>query len=104
LQTLDHAFTGLTKVIGHDGQSLVETLGVEPRLSDPWRELLRHIDEEMLMWRRTFEKVHGSRASSSVEHAEVDETEDTDPYAGSEDEPEDNWDHGDTKTADEVAA
>jgi hypothetical protein len=49
LQSVDHSFAALTKVVGDDGQSLVEMRGVEPRLTDAWRELLRRVDEEMVI-------------------------------------------------------
>jgi hypothetical protein len=53
LQTLDGAFTALTKAVGDDGRPLVDTQGVEPRLASPWRDQLRGIDEELVVWART---------------------------------------------------
>ncbi len=92
LQTLEHAFEGLTKVVGDDGQPLIETQGVEPRLAGPWRELIGRIDEEMVVWARAFRKAHGSKVSPSVERqVDDEEDEDADPYAERED--QDGWDH-----------
>lgn len=104
LQALEHAFDGLTKVTGDDGQALIETHGVEPRLSEPWRELIGRIDEEMVVWARTFRKAHGAKAKPSVEREEHVEPEDEDPYAESSEEAEDHWDRSEASTEGEVAA
>jgi hypothetical protein len=105
LQALDHAFDGLTKVTGDDGQPLIETRGVEPRLSEPWRDLLGRIDEEMVVWARAFKKAHGARVSSSVEREEHDETAEADPYAeAGEEAAEDGWDRAETAPEDQAAA
>ncbi len=56
LRNLEHGFAGLTTVAGDDGQPIVEARGVEPRLSDPWRQVLRRIDEEMVVWARYVQK------------------------------------------------
>jgi hypothetical protein len=105
LQALDHAFDGLTKVTGDDGQPLIETRGVEPRLSEPWRDLLGRIDEEMVVWARAFKKAHGTRVSSSVEREEYDETAEADPYAeAGEEGAEDGWDRVETTPEDQAVA
>ena len=103
LGALEHAFDGLTKVTGDDGQPLIETRGVEPRLSEPWRELLSRIDEEMIVWARAFKKAYGTKASPSA--GRDDEAEDADPYAENGDETEDNWDRPEERmTKGEVTA
>lgn len=99
LQALDHAFTGLTKVIGDDGQALVEVRGVEARLSDPWRELLSRIDEEMVVWARTCRKIYGAKAGASPERGYGEATDETDPYAENGNEIEEDWDRGETVIA-----
>lgn len=101
LDTLDHAFTGLTKVIGDDGQPLIEARGVEPRLTDPWRRLLARIDEEMVIWARTFRKAYGVKPPVSAEGEDAEEPEDADPYAQAED---DDWDRAETAAERDVAA
>lgn len=100
LQTLDNAFAILTKVVGDDGQPLVESRGVEPRLTVDWRKTLGRIDEEMLIWARTFRKTYGAKSGVSVEREEAEESDDADPYAGREDDPEEEWDHHETAAAD----
>lgn len=81
LQSLDHAFTKLTKVVGDDGQALVETRGIESRLTDPWRDLLKRVDEELVVWSRTFRKTYGIKPPPSSEHDYDEEVEEADPYA-----------------------
>jgi hypothetical protein len=104
LQALENAFDGLTKVSGDDGQPSIESRGVEPRLSEPWRELLGRIDDEMIVWARAFKKAHGTKASPSAGREANDEAKDADPYAEAEDEAENNWDRPETVAEGEVAA
>ena len=94
LHGLDVAFDGLTKVFGDDGQPFVDFRGVEPRLTDPWRELLNRIDEEMVVWARTFRKRHGTVASVS-DRSIIDDVEGVDPYAENGDGEVDDWAQGD---------
>lgn len=89
---VDAAFTGLTKVVGDDSQPIVEARGVEPRLTDSWRELLSRIDEEMVVWARTFRKTHGTKSVAAAAHRDDDDVEDTDPYADVGE--EDDWGRG----------
>lgn len=104
LEALEHAFDGLAKVAGDDGQPLIETRGVEPRLSEPWREVLRRIDEEMVVWARAFRKAHGTKVTPSVEREENGEAEDADPYAATVEEAEDSWDRSEAMAEGQVAA
>lgn len=104
LQALDSTFTVLTKVVGNDGQPLVESKGVEPRLTEAWRDTLGRIDEEMLIWARTFRKAYGSKSGVSLEREEAGETEEMDPYARREDDAEDEWDRRETAGDNEMPA
>jgi hypothetical protein len=99
LQALDYAFSGLTKVVGDDGQPLVDARGVEARLTDPWRESLKSIDEEMVVWSRTFRKVYGTKAAPAPGPDYGEEVDDADPYAGNGAEVEETWDHSETEAA-----
>ncbi len=81
LQAFDHAFANLTKVVGDDGQALVETRGIESRLTDPWRASLKRIDEELVVWSRTFRKTYGIKPPPSPEREYDEEVEEVDPYA-----------------------
>ena len=79
---------------------------MEPRLSEPWRELLGRIDEEMIVWARAFKKAHGTKVNPSSGREEHDEAEDADPYAETADgaETEDNWDRPETMAEGNVTA
>lgn len=103
LQALEHAFAGLTRVSGDDGQPIVETRGVEPRLTDPWRDQLKGIDEDLVFWARTFRKVYGAKAGASVELADGEGVEEVDPYAQNGDDAEEGWDQPGPTIEDEVA-
>jgi hypothetical protein len=96
LQALERAFTGLTKVVGDDGQPLVESRGVEPRLSDDWRTLLKRVDEEMGFWTRTFRRVIGAKPASLVESEDIGDAEDTDQHAEDEEDDTNDWQHSQT--------
>jgi hypothetical protein len=85
LQTLDQVFTSLTKVAGDDGQPLVETRGVEPRLTDSWRSLINRVEEELIVWTSTFRRVHGTKIGLPVASESSDEEDDIDPYEQEED-------------------
>jgi hypothetical protein len=81
LQSMDEAFNALCKVLGDNGQPMVEVRGVEPRLTESWRDLLRRVDEEMVVWARTFRRVYGTKVGSIDDQQEHNEPEDDDPYA-----------------------
>jgi hypothetical protein len=85
IHQLEQAFIGLSGVFGDDGQPVVEAQGVEPRLTDSWRGLLSKIDEELVVWARTFRRTCGTRPTVVTLDEEEDE-EEVDPYADAEDE------------------
>ncbi|MDX8457856.1 hypothetical protein [Mesorhizobium humile] len=100
---VDQAFADLTKVLGDDSQPLVEARGVEPRLTEAWRDLLRRIDEEMVIWARTFRRAYGTKASPLVDRDEDEEVEDSDPYADVGDDAEDELERQETSSKTDVA-
>lgn len=82
LGEVDTAFNALTAVQGDDGQPLVDAQGVEPQLTDVWRELLSKLDEEMVVWTRTFRRAYGTKAVAPANgDFDGEEPEDVDPYA-----------------------
>ena len=99
LLALDQAFAALTKVVGDDGQKLVDARGVEPRLIEPWRASLKEIDEGMLGWSFTYRRTYGAKSSPLPERAPAEEVDEADPYAGTDSEVEDDWDRGDAAAA-----
>jgi hypothetical protein len=76
---------------GDDGRPLVEASGVDRKLAEIWRDQLKHIDEELLMWGRTFQRRYRSTAQSAElpVHADEDsaDNQEVDVYADAE-----NWD------------
>jgi len=79
---LDQSFTALTDVRGDDDQPLVDSRGVELRLCESWRDLLRKVDEEVVVWTRTFRKTYGSAPNPSSLRSDDDENDDdADPFA-----------------------
>lgn len=90
LSEVDNAFNALTAVTGDDGQPLVDAQGVEPRLTDSWRELLSKLDEEMVVWARTFRRAYGTKAVVPVNgDFEGEEPEEIDPYADADEQADD---------------
>ncbi len=59
MHELLRCFEELQCVVGDDGQPVVDGRGVEMRLTDPWRDTLRAVDEELLLWSRVFRRRHG---------------------------------------------
>jgi hypothetical protein len=90
---LNQSFEALTKVTGDDGQPIVDARGVEVRMTESWRQLLRRIDEEVVIWTRASRRVYGTKTSASGRDFEEDsDADDSDPYA----------DAGDDEGADEL--
>jgi hypothetical protein len=87
---LDQSFETLTKVVGNDGQPIVDSRGVEVRLTESWRDLLRRVDEEVVIWARAYRKMYGTKAVVSDGDIGDDESEDFDPYADVDHDPR--WD------------
>jgi hypothetical protein len=92
---MERAFAVLVQVMGDDGQPIVEARGVEPRLTEARRDLVNRIDEEMVIWGRTYRRTYGTKAALMPLVADDEEPEDTDPYAHAD---EDDWDHTDAPT------
>ena len=99
LQALDQAFDALIKVVGDDGQKLVDARGVEPRLVEPWRDSLKRIDEGMLVWSFTYRRVFGTKSSPSPERNRAEDVNEIDPYAENDTEVEDGWDRSEVSAA-----
>jgi len=86
---LDQCFETLSKVVGNDGQPIVDARGVDLRLTDSWREILRRVDEETVIWARSFRKMYGTKVDAVESRVEDEESgEDLDPYADVDDESE----------------
>lgn len=81
-EELDHCFDALSKVVGDDGQPIVDARGVDLRLTETWREILRRVDEDAVIWARSFRKMFGTKIDVTEARSEGEENvEDLDPYA-----------------------
>ncbi len=78
------AFEALGKVAGDDGRPSVEVKGLDSRDCKAWRDLIAQMDEEFVVWSRTFRRVHGvdtarpAPAMAEAEDAEADDLADDD--------------------------
>lgn len=61
---LRESFEAIGAVIGNDGRPVVETEGADLASCAAWRGTLRKIDEELIVWSRTFQRVHGTGQAS----------------------------------------
>lgn len=75
VQTLRTAFAAIGQVIGDDGRPLVEARGAEPLACGEWRSGLRNIDDELIIWSRTFNKAFGSKPEPRLDQFEADDDE-----------------------------
>lgn len=91
VEALEKAFVDVAAVVGDDGRPLVDTRGADPRSCSAWREQLDKIDEELIVWSRTFKRVYGSSAEVSVRTRDGD---DADSFEDAEDDVEtrNGWD------------
>jgi hypothetical protein len=94
MQSLQTAFDAIGRVVGDDGRPLVDARGADPRDCEEWRKRLRDIDDELIVWSRTFKKAYGSRPEPSVSEIEADD--DDFESEESEDEDYDVVDHAET--------
>ena len=93
VDALDRAFMEVAAVCGDDGRPLVESRGSDTKLCSAWREQLRKIDEELVVWGRTFKRVYGIATHVSEQQDHVDH-DDADPFDGADEDvdAQDGWD------------
>jgi hypothetical protein len=92
MEHLTMAFQAVAAVVGDDGRALVETSGVDRKQTTAWRDQLSQIDEELVMWGRTFQRLYAASTPPDYGHfhSDTDPLEvDTDVYAEAED-----WESG----------
>ncbi len=89
LSSVEEAFEALSSVLGDDGEPLVDAQGVEPRLIESWRGMVSKLDEEFVIWARTYRRTIGTKTPPPSGSFDDDEDlVESDPYA-IEDEDED---------------
>jgi hypothetical protein len=90
MEQLETAFAAVATVTGDDGRPIVDTSGVDRKLCNIWREQLGHIDEELVVWGRAFQRYYAASSPAASSHFQVEEDDtrgaDTDVYADAE-----NW-------------
>lgn len=79
------AFEALGKVVGDDGRLMVDVKGVDTRACKAWRELLARMDEEFVVWSRTFRRVHGVGAGPAAPSASDFDNDDVDDRPADDD-------------------
>jgi hypothetical protein len=103
VEQLERAFNAIGEVTGDDGRSFVEARGADARSCAAWREVLSKIDEELIVWARTFKRIFGTSSDPSPHETEFGEnggdlSENENKYALSYDE----WDRTTNGGADEA--
>lgn len=64
---LNNAYTAIGKVVGDDGRFLVDSQGVDVKLSNAWRQMLTQISDDLNFWGRTFSKTVGTAPVSTLD-------------------------------------
>jgi len=88
MDQLTVAFQAVSSVVGDDGCALVETAGVDRKQCGAWRDELDRIDEELVVWGRTFQRIY--QAATPPDRGQFDDDgdqpePDADVYADAED-------------------
>ena len=73
VESLNHRFAAIRDVTGDDGRALVDTRGADPRACSAWRDVLRRIDEELIVWGSTFKRVFGTVVEPASNELDGDE-------------------------------
>lgn len=101
VESLEQSFAAIGEVVGHDGRPLVEERGADPRSCAVWRDVLRKIDEELVVWGRTFKRLYGTTAAPSS--SEFEDGADGTDSSGGEDEFAESYDEWDEPEENEKA-
>lgn len=83
VERLSQSFGAIRDVTGDDGRSLVDSRGVDPRSCATWREVLRKVDEDLIVWGSTFRRVFGTTDEPSARDLDDDEGSPEDEYVES---------------------
>jgi hypothetical protein len=70
MEAVDRAFHELAAVVGDDGRPLVEARGVDQRTCTGWRQILERVDDEIVVWARTYKQAMGVAIASQARVAE----------------------------------
>ena len=64
---MDAVAAAFGKVVSDDGLPLVDSTGVDGRDCRAWRDQIREMEEEFVVWSRTFRRVNGVGADRGHE-------------------------------------
>jgi hypothetical protein len=76
VEAVQQAFQELAAVDGHNGRPVVEERGVDLNICRAWRKILKDIDDEIVVWARTYKRTMGAPVTDgtqSPEEADQDE-------------------------------
>lgn len=82
-EQLRSGYSKLRDLRGDDDLPVVDGKGVEPRLTDVWRDVLRDVEEEVVVWSRAYRRRFGGGASHAAPLSDVSEAAE-DPYDDAE--------------------
>ena len=95
IEELHEAFQQVGTVAGDDARPLVESRGVDARVCLAWREVLGKIDEELIVWGRTFQRAFGSNARTPSQQEGEEASAERDQFDTADDgqiDPVEGWD------------
>lgn len=73
MDAVERAFAELGDEVGDDGRPIVESRGVDHRSCAAWRELIGRIDDELVVWGRTFKRTFGTVPAPAPRGEEADQ-------------------------------
>lgn len=89
VDVLQARFEALARVVGIDGRPLVDARGVDQRTCAAWRDILSTVQDELVVWSRTYKRAHGiSVTGMRREHAGAGAAQAEDATSAWDDAPE----------------
>ena len=82
MQAVQAASEALSRVMGDNGRSLVETKGVDQRACAAWRKILSTVEDEVVLWAATHKRANAAAAVARQDEEDAGVAdEDADPSA-----------------------
>ena len=80
MENLSEAFDALLAIRGDDDRPITDVRGVDPELVSRWRDELKRMDEEMIIWVRTYRQTYGTKPARRGDAVHDEVEADIDPY------------------------
>ena len=80
LENLREAFDALLTIYGDDNRPIADVRGAEPDLVTRWRTELQRMDEEMIIWARTYRQTYGTGLARNGSTVDDEVATDINPY------------------------